>query len=194
MTLSRIGKVFFLVVFCLMPPLGTASGSAATSNNQGNVNSEELKQDYRAFLQQLKQLNSQYKQVTGEITKVMKEEGVPTWDAGNEAKELDKLFPQEPTVLSPELGVTIKESANEMIISMDLPGIKKDTIKLTMKDNKKLTVFAHKKDDTVIKTIEKTVELPSFGEPKGTRATYEDGVLTLKIQKINSNEVIIPVK
>ena len=193
--MSKISKTLLILLVFLSCPFGTPSGSAANStSNQGNVNTQELKEDYRAFLQQLKQLNSQYKQVTGEITKVMKEEGVPTWDAGDETKELEKLFPQEPTVLNPELGVTIKENASEMAISMDLPGIKKDTIKLTMKDNKKLTVFAHKKDDMAVKTIEKTVELPSFGEPKGAKATYEDGVLTLKIHKISSNEVSIPIR
>ena len=177
-----------------MVPFGQACGNAATTNNQGNVNSQELREDYRAFLQQLKQLNSQYKQITGEITKVMKEEGVPSWEAGEEAKELDKLFPQPPTVLSPELGVTIKENADEMAVAMDLPGIKKETIKIAIKDNKKLTVSAQKKDETAVKTIEKTIELPSAVEPEGAKASYEDGVLTLKIRKTTPKEVLVPVQ
>ena len=179
-----------LAIFLLVPSMS----HAVTSNNQGNVNSQELREDYRSMLQQLKQLNSQYKQITGEITKVMKEEGVPSWEVGPETKQLEELFPQEPTVLNPELGVTIKESASEIAVSMDLPGIKKDSIKVLIKDSKKLTVSAQKKDDTTLKTIQKTVELSSPVEPDGTKASYEDGVLSLKIRKIVSKEVSIPVK
>ena len=189
------GKLFFMIMVLAVFPLELVTSYAATtSNNQGNVNSQELREDYRSFLQQLKQLNSQYKQITGEITKVMIEEGVPSWETGSVAKELDKLFPQEPTVLSPELGVTIKESADEIAVAMDLPGIKKDTIKVLIKDNKKLTVSAQKKDDTAIKTIQKTIELPSPAEAQGAKATYEDGVLALKIRKLSPKEVQIPVK
>ena len=182
--------IFSLAIFLLVP----STGHATASNNQGNVNSQELREDYRSMLQQLKQLNSQYKQITGEITKVMKEEGVPSWETGPETKQLQELFPPEPTVLSPEMGVTIKESAEEIAVSMDLPGIKKDTIKILIKDGKKLTVSAEKKDDTAVKTIQKTVELPSPVEPEGAKAAYEDGVLALKIRKISSKEVSIPVK
>jgi HSP20 family molecular chaperone IbpA len=192
--MSKTSKIFVRILVLLAPFFGVFSAYATDSNNQGNINSQAVKEDYRAFLQQLKQLNSQYKQITGEITKVMKEEGVPSWQTGDETKQLGELFPPEPTVLSPELGVTIKDSATEMAVSMDLPGIKKDTIKITIKDGNKLTVFAQKKDDTAVKTIEKTISLPALANPEGAKAAYEDGVLTLKIKKIGSKEVIIPVK
>ena len=190
----KISRTCLIWIVLLTSPFGTMSGSAADSNNQGNVNSQQVREDYRAFLQQLKQLNSQYKQITGEITKVMKEEGVPNWQTGDEMKKIDELFPKEATVSNPETGVTIKENDGEMTVAVDLPGIKKESIKITIQDNKKLTISAEKKAEIEPKTVNKVIELPSAAEPDGAKATYEDGVLTLKIKKITSKEVTIPVK
>ncbi len=184
-------KALIIVIFSFFT---VTQSFAATSNNQGNVNSQELKEDYRAFLQQLKQLNSQYKQITGEISKVMKEEGVPQWEEGQAAKDIDQLFPKEPTVLNPEMGVTIRETAQEMNVDIELPGIKKETLKVSIKDSQNLTVSAQKKDDTAVKTVQKTVKLPAAVDPSGSKAGYVDGVLTLKLRKIAAQEVQIPVR
>ena len=185
---SRELRTFLAFTLLLTSFFGATSVGADNSNNQGNINSQEVRADYRAFLQQLKQLNSQYKQITGEITKVMKEEGVPSWEMGDETKKLDE------TILSPEPGVTIKESAGEITVAIDLPGIKRDSLKITIQENTRLKISAQKKTETEAKTIEKTILLPSAAEPQGAQATYEDGVLTLKIKKIASKEVVIPVR
>ena len=188
---SRNLFVFLLWIASLF---GSASCMAADSNSQSNINSQELREDYRVFLQQLKQLNSQYSQITGEIAKVMKEEGVPEWKTGDEAKKIDELFPKEPTILSPEAGTTIKESAQEMVVMTDLPGIRRETLKIAVQDGKKLTILADKKADMGAKKIEKSIELPSIVDAKTAKASYEDGVLTIKLAKITSKEVLIPVK
>ena len=192
--MSKNISIFFAIVVFTLCPLSVSCGVAADSNTQSSLNSQEVREDYHAFLQQLKQLNSQYKQITGEISKTMKEEGVPTWEEGEGMKQIDELFPQEPTVLNPQMGVTIKENSQEMAVDMELPGIKKDSIKVVIKNSKTLTVTAQKKDDTTLKTVQKTVELPSFADPSGAKASYEDGILTLKIRKISSPEVQIPVR
>lgn len=153
---------------------------AADSNTQ-SISTEQAKEDYRVFIQQLKQLNSQYKQITGEISKVMKEEGVPSWDLADEAEVLEQ-------------GVTIKESATDMTISIELPGIKRDSIKVAVQDSRELIVTAEKKEGNEDKIIKKSIKLPSAAEAVGAKATYEDGVITLKVNKISPKEVIIPVQ
>ena len=179
------------VIFLLA---GSTVASAATTNNQGNVNSQELKEDYRLFLQQLKQLNSQYKEVTGQMAQVMKEEGVPTWDAGDADKKVAELFPKEDTILVPEAGVTIQESPQTLIVTVDLPGIKKDTLKIAVQDGNRLILTAERKAVTGPKKVQKTIQLPALVDPKGAQAGYEDGVLTLKLTKNSTQEVVIPVR
>ena len=191
MSFSRITTAFLI----LMLPFGSASGIAATTNNQGNVNTEELKQDYRAFLQQLKQLNSQYKQVTGQMAQVMKEEGVPSWDAGDAGKQIDQLFPQEPETFSlPDSAMTLKETDKDLTVTMDMPGIQKDTIKIAVQNAKKLVVSAQRKLTTGAKKLEKSLDLPSTVDPKQAKAGYQDGVLTITFAKTSTQQVLIPVR
>lgn len=168
--------------------------SSVSADQNTSYNKEQVQQDYRAFLQQLKALNAQYKEITGEIGKVMKEEGTPSWDMGDTGKLLNTTTPKEDTLFFPEPGVTIKDIPKELIVTLDLPGIKRDTLKIAVQDGKKLTVSANRKTDTEAVKVEKAVDLPSVVDPKGSKAAYEDGVLTVKLIKISSQEVVIPVR
>ena len=47
--------------------------SAATNSNENDPAYQQARQDYRTYLQQLKTLSSQYKQITGEVKKVIQE-------------------------------------------------------------------------------------------------------------------------
>ena len=42
--------------------------------------------------------------------------------------------------------------------------------------------------------VDKSIDLPSAVDSKGAHATYEDGVLTVKLIKISSKEALIPLK
>ena len=187
-------SLFLTALIFVLSLSGAGALAATTANNQGNINTQEVKEEYRAFLQQLKQLNSQYKEVTGQIAQVMKEEGVPSWDAGNADKTVAGLFPKEDTILVPEEGVTIKDAPKDLTVTVDLPGIKKDTLKIAVQDGKRLTLSADRKTQTEAKKVQKTIELPSVVDAKGAQAGYEDGVLTLKLVKISTQEVVIPVR
>lgn len=166
--------------------------SAGLAETQSAYDKEQLKKDYRAFLQQLKQLNAQYKEITGEIGQVMKEEGAPSWDMGESAKlvEGDKQTQMQDL----EGGAYLKDSPKEMVLTVDLPGYKKDSIKLSFKDNKTLQITAQRKLDTVSRSFERSFDLPVPGDQKNSQATYTDGVLTVKIPKIASQEISIPVR
>ena len=153
---------------------------SATQDSTTSYDKEQLKQDYKLFLQQLKSLNAQYKEITGEIGQVMKEEGAPSWDMG-EDKDLGG-------------GAFLKEAEKDMVLTLDLPGFKKDSIKLSFQDGKKLLITAQRKVESTTRSYERTFDLPVPGDYKGTSAIYEDGVLTVKIPKVVTKEVVIPIK
>ena len=168
-------------------------GVTYAQTQQSTYDKEQLKQDYKAFLQQLKQLNTQYKEITGEIGQVMKEEGTPTWDMGETGK-IEPGKDQEPVTKDLEGGAYLKESEKEMLLTVDLPGFKKDSIKLSFKDNKTLLITAQRKLDTLTRSYERSFDLPIPGDQKNSVATFSDGVLTVKIPKIASQEVSIPIR
>jgi HSP20 family molecular chaperone IbpA len=161
------------------------------SYNNNAYNTEQAKEDYRAFLKKLKELNSQYKSVTGEMAQVIKEEGVPTWDAGDLGKQMDEIFPQEATVSNE--GVAIKDSEKELVVTIDLPGIQKKTLKTSVQDGNKLSVKAEKKTAAETKKIERLIQLPAYVDPKSAKAKYQDGVLTLRLAKSSHQEIPISV-
>ena len=76
-------KIFFLVG--LVGLFVSSISFSATNQNTNDPAYDQARQDYRAYLQQLKTLSSQYKQITGEVKKVIQEEGVRLFEAtGNE--------------------------------------------------------------------------------------------------------------
>ena len=117
------------------------------------------------------------------MTQVMKEEGTPSWDNGG----LDQQ-------MTTGEGIAIKEAPDGILVTVDLPGIQKDSIKLTVQDGNRLSVQAQRKTETETKTVEKLVQLPSGVDPNSAQATYQDGVLTLKLTKQTPQEISIPVK
>ncbi len=158
-------------------------------------NKEQLKQDYRAFLQQFKALNAQYKDVTGEISKVMKEEGVPQFDLGDKATTIssDKNIAISNYKEVGE-GAYIKENDREIELTVDLPGYKRDSIKINLQDGNKLLISAKRQIETYARSYERTFELPVPADDRGTRASFVDGVLTVKIPKLATKQINIPVR
>lgn len=173
---------------------------AATQSNDQNAAYDQARQDYRTYLQQLKVLNRQYKQITGEMSKIIKEEGVPTWDMGG--TESGKTF----------AAADIQETEKDMVVKMDLPGVNKDNLKLKIENNRMLRVQGERneeKQQTQITpdtryqrterqqgSFERVIELPALASDSGTEAKYENGVLTVKILKAPTaaKEINVPVK
>jgi len=188
--IQRINFLFVLLsFFCPVVPLH----HALAADQATTYDKEQLKQDYKLFLQQLKSLNAQYKEITGEIGQVMKEEGAPTWDMG-EGLDLDSKKEESKAAQDLGGGAFLKETDKEMLLTLDLPGYKKDSIKLSFQDGKKLLVSAQRKLESTTRSYERAFDLPVPGDYKGTTAIYEDGVLTVKIPKVATKEVMIPIK
>ena len=165
---------------------------ALTQSN--TYDKEQVKRDYKVFLDQLKALNVQYKEITGEISQVMKEEGTPQWDMGEGLSLGGTPTKEDKKVQDLGGGAYLKETDREMVLTVDLPGYKKDSIKLSFKDGKTLLITAQRQLETLTKSFERTFELPIPGDQKNTSAAYAEGVLTVKIPKVATQEVVIPVK
>ncbi|MEI8345511.1 MAG: Hsp20/alpha crystallin family protein, partial [Candidatus Omnitrophota bacterium] len=151
---------------------------------------ERARQDYRQYLTQLKSLSDQYKEVTGQITQVIKEEGVPTWDDKTGSLKISKDL----TGLNSSDTARIQEEDKLMNVSIDLPGLKKDSIKVSIQDVKVLKISGTRKIGQETVPVEQTVQLPAPAEEKGTEARYEDGVLTVKIHKATQKEISVPIR
>jgi DNA-binding ferritin-like protein (Dps family) len=182
-------------IFTLLTISFMLSGTVWAANQYTSTyDKEQVKKDYKAFLEQLKVLNAQYKEITGEINQVVKEEGVPKWDMGEGLNLTGAAAKDDLKVQDLGGGAYLKETAKEMLLTIDLPGYRKDSIKLNFKDGKTLLVNAQRQMDTLTKSFERSFDLPVPGDQKSTAASYADGVLTVKIPKVASQEVVIPVK
>jgi len=182
--------------------------SADQSDPARDAAVEQAKQDYKIFLEQLKALNSQYKEVTSQIKEVVREEGVPTFD--EETGDIKMVRPDDDDwgqparnnfTSGPVFGdVDVRENSKEMIVKVDLPGVKKEDIKVRVEDNKILRIFGRRdndKEDFWTRSnarytrserqrghFHRRIDLPAEARESGIEAKYENGVLTVRIPKV----------
>jgi HSP20 family protein len=87
-----------------------------------------------------------------------------------------------------------KESDKEYILQFDIPGVKKDEVKIEIQNNR-LTVSGERKDskeekdakhflaETYFGSFMRSFTLPTEVDENKVDAHYEDGVLTIKVSK-----------
>ncbi|MDQ7037795.1 MAG: Hsp20/alpha crystallin family protein [Aquificota bacterium] len=113
-------------------------------------------------------------------------------------RELDRLFEDVfPTtdreeVLSPP--VDVYETDSDVVVKAELPGVNKEDIEVTIKENT-VHIKAERKEEREEKTenvhrierfygrIERTVPLPTDVKAEKAKAEYRDGVLEIRIPK-----------
>ena len=78
-------KIYLLLFFAAM-----SQTALAAQNDADSLRTEEAKKAYQNYLQQLKELNAQYKQITAEMKKLLKDEEIPSWDEEKDEKEESK--------------------------------------------------------------------------------------------------------
>lgn len=138
---------------------------------------EDAKATYRAYLQQLKQLNQQYKQITGQIAEVVKEEGLPTWEASPAEKQISDM------VSAAYVDPRVRQTDKEIRVYLELSGLLRNTIKVALENSQTLKVTAQKRVADDVSSVEQKVELPAAALEKGARARYTDGVLEVTLPK-----------
>ncbi len=104
--------------------------------------------------------------------------------------------------------VDIEETENDIIVRVELPGMKKEDIKIRTTGDS-ITISGEKKHEAEEKgkhfhrieraygRFERTIDLPVEVEPDNAKATYENGVLTVtlpKSEKARAKEIEIEVK
>ncbi len=206
-------KNFFCVTVFV---LGILNGySAFADSTSDNPNYQQAKQDYRAYLAQLKALKAQYSQITSEVQKIVAEEGVPTWDdTTGQIKMTHSLDTNQTTLATPTVfgDADVKETDTDMTVKMDLPGVSKDQIKIKIEDNQVLKVSGSRElDKEEQKTtadsqysrierqhgaFERAIKLPAPAKDSGIQAKYDNGVLTVTIPKAQEakKEVAVSVQ
>ena len=183
-------KSIFLTIFLMMSFIPAL---LADTQDQ-NANYDQARQNYRTYLEQLKTLSQQYSQVTGQMKQFLKEEGVPQWNENTgEISVQPYVEPVSATNNSVLDKAQVQETDKDMTVSVDLPGAKKDSIKVSIQDGKLLHITAARKIQNTDQAIEKLIALPVPAQERGTRAKYEDGVLTITILKAAKKEVVVPV-
>ncbi len=174
-------KKFLIFVFILS---AVSSNAWALTESERQAALEKAREDYRIYLQKLKELSSQFKEVTGEIKKVAKEEGIPVWDESTgdiQIKKGDSLF--ESTTPLKEKDVNIQENEKEIFVKADLPGVRKESIKVSIENNKVLRIRGEQDSASGHGPLDRSVQLPSLVQDTHTDARYENGVLTVKVLK-----------
>jgi len=182
--MKRIGVFLFLFAVLGFFSQGAVAWSAQSDSTTEDAAIQNARQQYREYLKQLKVLNQQFNKVTGDMAKIIKEEGVPTWETGN---------------LDLGLGsgeADIKDLGNTLEVRMELPGLDKNSLLVTLSDDKMLRIRGKKKFDDKNPDVDRSVELPAVVEKQGMGASYEDGVLIVTLKKDLSRleETRIPVQ
>ena len=192
----------------------SGSSFSATNSNTNDPAYNQAKQDYRAYLEQLKVLREQYRQITSEVQKIVAEEGVPTWDDKTDQLKITNPLPATQGMLTPTVfgDADIKETEKDMIVKMDLPGVSKDQIKIKLEDNQVLKISgsrdSEKEEQKTTQSnqysrierqhgaFERSIKLPVSAQDSGIQAQYDNGVLTVTIPKANEakKEVAIQVR
>ncbi|NPB00120.1 MAG: Hsp20/alpha crystallin family protein [Crenarchaeota archaeon] len=83
------------------------------------------------------------------------------------------------------------EENDKIKVIMDMPGVNKDNIKVTItEDGRKLIVSAKGED----RRYYKEVELPAPVDPTKAKATYRNGVLTIELEKKEKKQKGVDIK
>ncbi len=130
-------------------------------------------------------------------------------------REMDRIFreffdPERPEAFSSggrlDISVDVYESEGEIIIEAELPGIDRDSVRLSvLRDVVVIEGTKHKENiaDVSYHRVERSygqfrriVEIPKAGDTRNIKAEYKQGLLCIKMPKIvdrRGNQRIVPI-
>ncbi len=160
--------------------------SYALAADQNDPAAQAARDDYRAYLEQLKIINQQYKAVTNQMRDVIREEGIPVWNETTGEIELQK------GLVANDTNPDIQETPTQMIVKVDLPGVNKKDVEVKIEDNQFLKVNAVRDSSKIVRLI----RLPHTPGDESPKATLQQGVLTVTIAKAPQvqKQVVIPIQ
>jgi len=135
--------------------------------------------------------------------------GITVWNPFAEMerirKEFERLFEElmpvpaeaQERVFAP--AIEVYETDSELVVKAELPGVKKEDIDVSIKDNA-LHIKAEKKEEREEKTetihrvervygkFERVITLPVDVKIEGVKAEYKDGVLEIRLPKAEGSK------
>lgn len=118
----------------------------------------------------------------------------PSHDIFNWSRDVDRFFTPEEKAVTFTPPVDIEESENQFVVTLDVPGVAKENIKIEL-HNRVLTVSGEKKSERAEKgadfhlteringKFERRFTLPENVNADKVEAKHEHGVLSLTIPK-----------
>ena len=170
----------FVMFFVAM----TTSACAQQNTNSTSIDPrtrEEIKQTARESAREIKKITTEFKQFYADLKDIVEEEGIA--DLGGDTA--NSAFGQ----------TDIMDAEREMIVKMDMPGVKKDQITVKLIDATALKVEAQRETASVTDAngvirserhkggFERELKLPHNAAEGGFKADLSDGVLTVRIPK-----------
>lgn len=176
-------SILMMAALIVASPSLCRAADHSAQDAQREAAAQQAREDYRLYLQQMKELARQYKEVSGEIRKIVQEEGLPTFGDVEPVKE----------TASATSDTRIEQTDKEILVHVDLPGVQKDSIKAVIQSGTLVHIWAVRKGG---KEIEKWVTLPVLVQESGYRGEYVDGVLSLTLIKAGQGdkEIRIPIR
>lgn len=115
-------------------------------------------------------------------------------------EEIEQLFEQFSTLGGPmesEVPVDLIDTGEELVVKADLPGRDPDSVTVRLKDSEHLHLEAEPKADDVDgryvtrerteEMLSRSVSLPAAVDDSAPEATYEQGILTVRLPKLSGD-------
>lgn len=161
--------------------------AAEAGDNSRDAATEQARQDYRVYLDQLKAISQQYREVTGEVKGIIQEEGYPVFDEDTGQIEIRKGG------ISEGKDAAVRRENGDMVVETEMPGLDRNSLNVRVDEGSRLVVTAKKKSSGEI--VERVMNLPVPVLGSGHEARYEDGILTVKLKAAEGapKEIDVPV-
>lgn len=102
------------------------------------------------------------------------------------AQLLEDFFPSSASPSNARLATDLHEDANHFYARFELPGVKKDAVKVELREGV-LTVTAERRErageNTSSVTLSRSITLPDAVQEEAISARLEDGILTVSLPK-----------
>ena len=143
---------------------------------------------------------------------------ITRWDPWKDLRDeidrvFDSFFGRYPAISKEQEGyfvpaIDVEETEKEYIVKAELPGLSKDDIKISLRDNS-ITIYGERKKEKeekgktyhrvemVYGKFSRTIELPEEIVPDKAKAEYKNGILTVtlpKSEKAKPKEIEIEIK
>ena len=121
-------------------------------------------------------------------------------DRPNPFSEIEQLideFTQFGSPLDRSVAVDVIDADDDIVVVADLPGRESEEISVQLADNRTLHVAAgtlatdregrYVTRERATDAVERTIQLPAAVDEEGTEASYDRGVLTVRLHKLTGS-------